>query len=146
MSVVRFRYTGSAPGADSNYYTLFDSTTAFPMANFFQMTGSKRLVLSAKWDTGETISLHWYAPAANPTTSANGRPTSYSGGASAPGSTWTQIGTEATISAPASTSVEIRDFLVEPYSDFLLIAENDGNAKSTWIIDLVLTDERSVAT
>ena len=33
-----------------------------------------------------------------------------------------------------------------PYSDFLLAAVNDGNAKGTWIVDLVLTDERSVAT
>lgn len=145
--LVRLRYTGSAPGANANYYTLFDSTQAFPGANYFQMMGIKRLELQAKWDTGETIDLKWYCPAANPTASANGRPVSFLGGStSAPSSTWTQIGAESTITAPASTSSVIRDFLVEPFSDFLLVAVNDGNAKATWIIDMVLVDERSIAT
>lgn len=147
MSVTRIRYTGSAPGADANYYVLFNSVTAFPGANYFQMHGKKRLILDAKWDTGETITLKWYKPAANPTSGPTGRPENFQGGSTTdPNTTWNQIGQEATITAPATTSSEIRDFYVEPYSDFLLVAVNDSNAKGTWIIDLVLTDERGVAT
>jgi hypothetical protein len=145
--LTRLRYTGSAPGANAFYSTLFDSTQAFPGANYFQMACIKRLLLNAKWETGEVITLKWYIPTANPTSSGSRRPTSFTGGsASAPDSTWTQIGEEASITAPSATSSEFRDFLVEPFSDFLLVVLNDGNAKSTWIIDMALTDERVIAT
>jgi hypothetical protein len=147
MGLVRVKYTGSAPGANSNYYVLFNSVTAFPGAGYFQQFDNKRLLVNLKWDTGETITLRWYIPAADPTASPNGRPQAFAGGSTtAPNSTWNQIGEEATITAPAATSSEFRDFLVEPFTDFLLVAVNDGNAKTTWIVDMVLTDERSIAT
>jgi cellulose biosynthesis protein BcsQ len=119
--MVKMKYIGDAPGADTSTYPLFDSTVAFPGANYFQMHGYKRLVIDLTHNASGT--LNWYK--------SDDR-----------GDTWTQLGTE---SLAAPTYSDQIDIWVEPYSDMKVEWVNGGSAQTSWIVDLALTDERSVA-
>lgn len=133
MSIIRVKYTDTALPQNTDVDVLFDSTVAWPMYAGIQMLGRKRLIVDIKHS--HALDLKWYKPIA-----------SKSGSSKRPfvSADWNQIGQELAIAAPASTSSTIRDFLIAPYADFLLTTTSGGN-QTTYIVDMVLTDEIPVA-
>lgn len=127
MAYSKVKYSGAAPGADSDTYVLFSSTVAFPGGQQFQGAGVKKLVLNIK--NSHLGTLNTYRGSARTTLNET---------------TWTQISTEA-LAAGTSTTSSLRDYLMEPFSDFKLEWVNGGSAQTTWVIDLALTDERSAS-
>ncbi len=123
---VRLKYTGATPGADANTYSIFDTVTAFPGANYLPSLHMKRLMVSMAHNQAGT--LNWYETQSRQSTSS--------------GTTWTQIGTLA-VAAPAANTADTFDFLVEEYQDFKLEWVNGGVAQNPWLVDVALTDERN---
>lgn len=121
--LVKFKYTGDTPGADSSAYTIFDTTVAFPGARYLLMNGFKRFVMDA--EHSHLAVLDWYK-------------------SSDRGVTWDKIGTE-NLAAPAANQTNIRDFLVSPYDDWRLVWTNGGTAQDPFRLDLSADDERGVA-
>lgn len=130
-------YTGPTPGADSNVYPLFDSTTfGLPAAKakiagtvelrmgkyWFATHGVRKLLLSLKGNQAGT--LKWWT-------------------SSDRGVTWLQLGQEA-IAAMASTTGILRDFLVAAEPDFKLEWTNGGSAQNPWIVNQVLDKQRAM--
>ena len=126
MSYSRIKYSGDAPGADSNDYVLFSTGVAMPGSAMHQGAGVKKLVLNLKNSHLGTLK-----------TSRGVRDT-------VGVVTWTQISTEA-IAAGTSTTSTARDYLMEPFADFKLEWTNGGSAQTTWVVDMALTDERGAA-
>jgi len=124
METVQVKYTGSTPGADANTYTLFSSVVAFPGARMASGGGMKRLIIWLKNAAAGTAKFY---------TSADR------------GTTWSQIDEQA-VAAAAATSSNYIDFDVEPLPDFKVDWTNGGSAQTTWVVNMALTDERSVAT
>jgi hypothetical protein len=122
---VRLKYVGSTPGTDSNTYTVFDTTTAangIPR-DFIPSVGFKRFLLNLEHSHACTLNWYWSLDR---------------------GTTWIQDGTE-TLAAPAAAETSIRDFLVEGHADWKLELVNGGTAQSPFVVNMSLTDERSVA-
>lgn len=119
------KYSGTAPGADGNTYTIFNSVTAFNGANMAQNAGFKRYMVDMKHSQSGTLNFYY---------SLNR------------GTSWNQVYTSGAIAAPASTSSTIRDFAIEQYPDFKLEWVNGGSAQATWSIAQTLTDERASLT
>jgi hypothetical protein len=116
----RVKYSGSTPGADSNTYVIFDSTVAFPGANFVQGAGLSRI--SIRFD-------HIYTGTVNMYRSVNR------------GSTWTQV-MQQSQSAPDTTQSSYFDVSVEAFADFKVEWVNGGTAQNPWSVDIALTAER----
>lgn len=124
MDTVTYRYTGSTPGADANTYNLFSSVVALPGARMAQGSGMKRLIIWLKNSQAGTAKFY---------TSADR------------GVNWTQID-EQSVSAAAATSSNFIDFNIEPLPDFKVDWVNGGVAQATWVVNIAMTDERSIAT
>lgn len=123
-SYSRIKYSGTAPGADSNTYVLFSTVASFTMANAAQMGGVHKLVLTLKNSQAGTLNT-W-------------RSTDR-------GVTWVQITTEAITAGTATTSTP-REYLLEQFADFKLEWVNSAVAQATWVVDMALTDARGAAT
>lgn len=119
------KYTGTAPGADANTYTIFNSTTAFNGAWQAQYAGMKRYIVDIKHSQSGTMNFYY---------SLNR------------GTSWNQVYTSGAIAAPAATSSTIRDFALEQYPDFKCEWVNGGSAQATWTVTQALTDERASLT
>lgn len=122
------RYTGSAPGADANTYSIFDTVTAFPAPRYVAMNRMKRLQVGLS--NSQAGTYNWYK-----SSSRVSNPSLATGGV-----TWTQIGTRAV--AAGATAENTDDFLIEEYDDFKLEFVNGGVAQATWVVNIALSGER----
>lgn len=123
----RFKYAGSAPGADSATYVLFSTVAAGLPANAFAMAGVHRVVADIK------------------TANAEGNYTLNTYRSDDRGTNWKQLSTEA-VTAPADTATIVRDYIVEQVADWKLEFVNNGTAKPTITVNFALTDQRSTLT
>lgn len=136
----RVKYTGITPGADGNTYVLFSTTgtstipgaaptTQNPTngtdygANFASHSGVHKLTLNIKCNNAFTLNLY----------DSDNR-----------GANWRQVTTEA-VAAPAATGYVPREYLVEAMADFKLELVNGGSAQSPFVVDMSLSDQRSIA-
>lgn len=124
---VKITYTGTAPGADSSVYLLFDSTklgvtTAgkFSLANLIK---AQRFTLSLLNAAAGTLKAY---------RSENG------------GTTWSQVFADDAVSA-ATTTAAFRDYYIAGFRDFKLEWTNGGSAQTTWLVDMaLLTSQQKV--
>lgn len=114
---VNLKYTGSTPGADTNTYTLLNSTTAFSGANFMATFGKPRLLLSIMNNQAGTLKVYR---------------------SSDRGTTWTQCMADIAVSAVASNTANFYDLLLAEYPDIKVDWVNGGSAQTTWYIDMAL--------
>jgi len=108
--VMDIAVSGGTPGANSNDYTLFDSTTAFG-AKQLPMVGIQRIALSLTNNQSGTLKAY---------RSTDG------------GTNWEQYDSQ---SVSASTSTAINgpyDYDVSTYKDWKLVWTNGGSAQTTW--------------
>ena len=118
-------YNGSTPGADSNTYTLFDSTVTFSAARFAQALGASKLCVV------------WKQPGAN-----SGLLKAYR--SIDRGVTWQQVD-QATVSQTASTASNSYELLIESLPDYKLDFVNGGSAQTAWTVDISLVSQRTPA-
>ena len=128
MSYSRVPSVLAAPGADSNTYVLFSTTTAFPGGAMHQGAGVKKLFVTIK--NSQAGTLNTFRGSARTSLNAT---------------TWTQMTTEA-IAAGTSTTSTSREYLLEQFSDFKLEWVNGGVAQGTWTLDMALSDEQASST
>lgn len=121
---VRFKYTGTTPGADALTYNIFSSVATFQGAGMAANMGYKRLVVDIK-NAGGNGTLKLYK---SPDRGVN----------------WFQID-EISVTAPAANATNVYDFLVEEYEDFKLDWVNGGSAQTTWQLSIALSDSRNPA-
>lgn len=120
---IRCAPQGGTPGADSNTYTIFDSTVAF--------TGG----LDAHDISRLEFSLN---------NSASGTRKAYF--SQDKGVTWTLYDSTAVSAYSSPTAAGPFDYLLDPYKDFKLDWANGGSAQTTWIVSIVLVrGDRSAA-
>lgn len=118
------KYTGATPGADSNDYVLFSTTVAFPnQRNALALGGIRRLLLSILASASGT--LKWQV-------STNG------------GTSWTQLDTQAVTGGSAEQKFDWGG--ISGYPDWRLLWTNGGSAQATWILSLLLVDDRASLT
>lgn len=121
--VIRLKYTGAAPGADSAVYTLF-STVSTAAAG----TGS----VAAGWPRGVAdqmdIATFHYDIKHSQTGTVKGWK-SLDGGTN-----WAQFYDSGSLTAPTYTSNAV--VLVEGFRDFKFEWTNAGSAQATWIVDM----------
>lgn len=120
MNEVRVKYSGGTPGADTDAYVVFDSTVAFPGANFMQGAGLTSFILNLDHSHGGTINAY----------------ASYDRGV-----TWYQ--TEALpVAAPVSSAYSSRfEHPISPFADFKVEWVNGGTAQNPWSVDIALDEE-----
>lgn len=123
MNTALARYTGGTPGADTNTYVIFDTTVASPQRGMFQQAGVARCVVEIAHSQAFTLTGYW----------------SNDGGA-----TWRQYTTE-TFGIPAAGVTRARDYLVEHYRDWKLVAVNGGVAQAVWDVSIALASDRATA-
>lgn len=116
-NIVRVKYTGATPGADSSTYNLFSTVTAFPGAGFCAQFGLGRLIVDIVNSAAGTLKGY----------SSEDR-----------GVTWTQIIPDTAVAARATNSENPYDFRVAEYPDFKLDWTNGGSAQTTWFIEMAL--------
>ncbi len=127
---VILKYMGAALPGNGAVVSIFDSTVAFPSAQYMAMNRLKRLVTDIKNDQAGT--LFWYksqtrvaTPSATPV--------------------WVAIGTLAVAIAAANTT-NFNEFLIEEYADFKLEWTNGATPQTQFIVDVSLSGERVKAT
>ena len=118
---VVIKYTGAAPGANSNTYELFSSVTAFPGARMHSGLGLKRIVCGVRHSSAGTINLYKSADR---------------------GANWVLADT---FSAASTTLEDVYDALVEHFDDFKLEWVNSGSAQSPWTVSLALSSGRAAS-
>lgn len=119
-------YSGTAPGADSNFYDLFDTTVACTGKRQLQMAGLNRIVLHIN---------HAGAGSADGIVHIDRSDDR--------GATWVTDAQTAIQANEADTPHDI-DLVFEPYDDFRVRWENDGGAaQTTWQVLITLAGERS---
>lgn len=111
--VVRLKYTGTAPGTDSNTYVIF-STVA---AGYPRGWGDMSDVHSFHWDI-----KHDQAGTLKGYHSLDG------------GTTWVQFYDTGSLAAPTYTDNAV--VLVEGFRDFKFEWVNGGTAQGTWVVNL----------
>jgi hypothetical protein len=128
---VAYVVQGGTPGADSNTYTLFDSTTAFQGTPSFSagkgMIPTKeiaRFIFNLNNSQTGTLKAFW---------SNDG------------GTTWNQYYSASVAAAVSPVMNGPIDFPVDGYRDWRLQWTNGGSAQGTWIAALSSTRNRSLA-
>lgn len=112
--IVRLPYTGSAPGADSNTYTLFDTTTTGgPPRGWGGMADLHTFHLSVKHSQSCTFKGY---------RSLNG------------GTTWIQFYDSGVVTAPTYTTEIFQN--IEGFRDFKFEVLNAGSAQATWNVHM----------
>jgi len=124
------KYIGAALPANGQVVSIFDTTVAFPSAQYLAMNKMKRLQVDLFNDQAGTY--FWYK---SQTRNTN------------PGATpvWQVIGTKA-IAIPAANTTNTDDFLIEEYSDWKLEWTNGATPQTKFIVDLALSGERVKST
>lgn len=122
----KFPYNGTTPGADSNTYTLLNTTTMVsgqPGAtkNLAMYCGYKRYSLDLAHSHACTVKIY---------KSEDG------------GTNWIQVYGDQALAAPASGETSIIDALVETFGDLKVDVVNGGSAQTTWVVSQALVDER----
>ena len=101
---------GGTPGADSNDYVLFDSTTAIGK-NQLPTCGIKRISFSLANSQSGTLKAK---------RSTDG------------GTTWDQYDSQAVVASTGTTINGPYDYLVDTFKNFQLVWTNGGAAQTTW--------------
>lgn len=114
----RVTYTGSTPGANTNITVLFSTVTAFPGKAMGAYGGIRRIGLDLAHSHNGTLNL-------------------YKSGDR--GTNWSLVSTEAITAAATTTK---KEFLVESLADYKLEWVNGGSAQTTWLVDILLGDDR----
>lgn len=123
-NLVRFTYPGGSP-TGANTVTVFNSVTAFSMANNFQLCGIRRLLISMKHDQALTLKAYR---------------------SSDRGANWVQIGDTGSLASTGATDDRMVDYLVEGYPDFKVELLNGGvNQGAGFYCDVSGAEERSPA-
>lgn len=123
MANTRITYNGTAPGADSNTYSIFSTVTAFNgTRGGFALCGIKRFEVDIKHSQAGTLKAYY---------STDG------------GTTWIQYYDSGSIAAPASGSSTRKDFNVHLYTDWKLDWVNGGSAQATWVVAMGAHDNNS---
>lgn len=122
--VIKLGVSGGTPGADSNDYKLFDSTTLQHPGTLSQM-GVKRIIFGVNNSHSGTLKAYWSIDK---------------------GTTWNQYYEAAQVAASAPTMTGPIDFDIVPYDDWKLVWTNGGSAQTTWRPHLHGTTSRTPAT
>ncbi len=121
--ITQVKYTGSTPGANSNDYTLFDSTAAFSCARQAQMMSVNKAALVLNNSAAGTLKLYY---------SANR------------GVTWVQCANDA-VGAATATATNDFEWNIESLPDFKIVWTNGGSAQTTWSVLMSLNSDRAAA-
>lgn len=116
---IQVAVVASTPGADTNSYSMFDSTVTFaaPTASNSKSTtlashGISRIEFTVKNSHAGTLKGYMSVDK---------------------GTNWDQVGGDIAVAAAAATDVSgPYDFLVDPYADFRILWVNGGSAQTTW--------------
>lgn len=116
---IQVAVVASTPGADTNVYSMFDSTVTFaapPASN------SKSTTLAAHGISRIEFSV------------VNSQAGTLKGYRSVDkGTNWDQVGGDIAVAANAATDINgPYDFLVDPHADFKITWTNGGSAQATW--------------
>lgn len=131
MAHSTLKYQGITPGANGNTTILFTTTLSgstdvqnaqLPEC-YFALSGTRKFSLDLKHNQAGTLNAY----------KSNDR-----------GATWRQVKTEA-IAAPAATDGTLREWLVEGVRDFKLEWVNGGSAQNPWVVDMSLSDQRTIS-
>jgi hypothetical protein len=121
METIDVGVSGGTPGADSNDYTLFDSTVCFGVpgkkSTTLKVHDITRIVFSVKNSQAGTLTASFSKDS---------------------GTTWTAYDVRAVAAAAANTISGPYDYLVDPYPDWKLVWTNGGSAQATWIATITL--------
>lgn len=112
---VRVAVSGGTPGADSNDYTLFDSTVCF--TGGLESHDVSRIIFSVNNAAAGTRKAYFSQDR---------------------GTTWNLYDSAAVAASSAGSMAGPFDYLVDPYRDWRLIWTNGGSAQTTWIPSIVL--------
>jgi hypothetical protein len=112
---VRVAVSGGTPGADSNDYTLFDSTVC--LSSGLNAHDISRIVFHVNNSQAGTRKAYW---------SNNG------------GTTWNLFDSTAVTAASAGSMSGPFDYLVDPYKDVKIVWTNGGSAQGTWLPAITL--------
>lgn len=107
---IRMGVGGGTPGADSNTYTLFDSTTAF--TGGLPSHDISRIAFGVNNSQAGTLNAYFSVDS---------------------GVTWSEYSTTSVTAASSPAMSGPFDFLVDTYPDFRLQWVNGGSAQATWI-------------
>lgn len=119
---VRLKYTGTAPGANTDVYTIF-STVATAAAG----SGSVAANLPRDWAVWSNVhSYHWDIKHSQAGTVRGYH--SLDGG-----TTWVQFYDTGSMAAPTYTSNDVVP--VEGFRDFKFEWVNGGSAQATWVVN-----------
>lgn len=119
MDRVQVAVVASTPGADTNVYSMFDSTVTFAAPT---ASNSKSTTLAAHNVARIEFTL---------TNSHAGTLKAYR--SVDKGTNWDQVGGDIAVAASAATDINgPYDFLVDPYADFKITWTNGGSAQTTW--------------
>ncbi len=124
MAYPKFKYTDTALPLGASVYTLFNSVTAFPFGNGFQMLDIHRILLTLQNDHTGTIKCS--------------RSTDR-------GTNWVRCVPDISVSAASSNDVNSYDFLVEAYEDFKIEWTNGGTNQTVFAPSIVGVPSRQVA-
>jgi len=118
--IARWSYQGATPGADSNTYTLFDSSALGMGTGGRANMGFARLTICISNNAAGTLKIY--------RSSANGTPS------------WTKVQADQTVSAAASGSSYELDLYVGDFYDVKLDFTNGGSSQSGWFVEGTLND------
>jgi hypothetical protein len=104
---------GTAPGADSNTYLIFDSTKQFPGG--LQTFNISRIQLALNNSQSGTLKAYFSEDV---------------------GVTWNEYNDQAVTAMSSSASAQPFDYSVDAYTDWKLAWVNGGSAQTTWVIGL----------
>lgn len=111
--VVRLKYSGTAPGANSNTYTLFTTVDGSIPRGWANNADVHSFHYDIKHDNNGTVKAYH---------SLDG------------GTNWVQFYDSGTLTAPTYTSNSV--VLVEGFRDFKFEWVNAGSAQGTWVVNL----------
>lgn len=117
-----FTYTGTTPGADSNDYTLFDSTS-LPAGVTLHHLGFKRLVLVIDNSHAGTVKAYRKRRSS---------------------STWLHCDTYV-VPARVNGSQNTKDYICIGDEDVKLVWTNGGSAQTTWVVDVEGDKDRALS-
>lgn len=114
METVKIGVTGGTPGADSNDYTLFDSTVSFPGG--LQAFDISRIIFAINSSGTGTLKAYFSMDK---------------------GTNWTLYNQQSVAAYSSPTAAGPYDYAVDLYPDWRLIWTNGGSAQTTWRVSLV---------
>lgn len=113
--VIRLKYTGSTPGADSNTYTIFSTVAAGYPRGWADMADVHTFHWDIDHDQSGTVKGYH---------SLDG------------GTTWVQFYDSGSMAAPGAAATSGAVVLVEGFRDFKFEWLNGGSAQGTWVVNM----------